>query len=439
MTIMVCHSDPSYLDSLNIDRGVLLYGTQNQTKYRASIGNQAWNRIARLNAQVSQEAFDFLTIALAVTAADLFISRKTSPAGFSRQINLTISVVRQDIWQNLKPQLEQTLSFLSGDNWELSFIPGGKEAPTKEERSNLRKFINISKTDCVCLFSGGLDSLIGTLNLIADSRRPLLVSRSSTGDQQNQESLKSRLPELPHLSINDAPYYDEPNEISKRTRSFLFLAIAGCASSAVCNARNIETVPLFMPENGFIAINPPLTMRRIGALSTRTSHPEFIRNIQLLFNASSIPATIINPLQFLTKGEAFSNCRILSLLDQIAHTTLSCGKGMRRHEQCGKCVPCLIRRSAFHRRGIADLTQYESVDNYGQEDLRTITQRKQKHPDLGSLINAIRRMRRESIAKWVIKSGPLPIESDIRHKYFAVVERGLKEIENFFVSQNIEL
>jgi len=439
MTIMVCHSDPRYIDSLNVNKGVLLYGTQNQTKYRASIGNQVWNNMARLAAQVSQESFDFLTIALAVTAADVFISRETSPTGFSRQIKLMISVVRQDFWQDLKPELEKTLSFLSGDNWELSFLPGGKKAPTREERSNFRKLINISKSDCVSLFSGGLDSLIGALNLIAVDSHPLLVSRSSTGDQGHQQSLKSRLPMLSHLSINDSPRSDWPGEISKRTRSFLFLAIAGCASSAICNARNIDTVPLFIPENGFIAINPPLTMRRIGALSTRTSHPKFIRDIQLLFDASFIPANIINPLQFLTKGEAFSNCHNISLLDQIAHTTISCGKWMRRNMQCGRCIPCLIRRSAFHRRGITDLTRYQSVDDYGQEDLRTITQLGEKHQDLVSLINAIRRMRSEPMAKWVIKSGPLPIESEKRKKYFDVVERGLKEIENFLGSQNIEL
>ena len=41
---------------------------------------------------------------------------------------------------------------------------------------------------------------------------------------------------------------------------------------------------IYVPENGFISINTPLTRRRIGSLSTRTTHPYFINSLQLIFN-----------------------------------------------------------------------------------------------------------------------------------------------------------
>lgn len=37
-----------------------------------------------------------------------------------------------------------------------------------------------------------------------------------------------------------------------------------------------NTIDLFVPENGFISINPPLTSRRLGSHSTHTTHPQFI-------------------------------------------------------------------------------------------------------------------------------------------------------------------
>ena len=41
-----------------------------------------------------------------------------------------------------------------------------------------------------------------------------------------------------------------------------------------------KKIDILVPENGVISINVPLTVRRVGTLSTRTTHPYFIQEIQ---------------------------------------------------------------------------------------------------------------------------------------------------------------
>jgi hypothetical protein len=57
-------------------------------------------------------------------------------------------------------------------------------------------------------------------------------------------------------------------EITLRSRSLLYLALGLTAAAAFGPAP-----PLIVPENGWISLNPPLTLSRLGPYSTRTTHP----------------------------------------------------------------------------------------------------------------------------------------------------------------------
>lgn len=60
------------------------------------------------------------------------------------------------------------------------------------------------------------------------------------------------------------------SENTSRGRSLLFL----CAALSVAGILG-ENVPVYIPENGFIGLNIPLTGGRKGTCSTRTTHPYF--------------------------------------------------------------------------------------------------------------------------------------------------------------------
>ncbi|MBL1477270.1 DNA-binding protein, partial [Klebsiella pneumoniae] len=77
-----------------------------------------------------------------------------------------------------------------------------------------------------------------------------------------------------------------------------------------------------------------------GSLSTRTTHPYFIGMIQELFNNLGFGVRLINPYQFMTKGQMVSNCKDSKMLSEIVDLTVSCSHWKRKNQQCGYCVPC---------------------------------------------------------------------------------------------------
>lgn len=431
MTQILCHNSVDALDAGSSEFGALLYGLPDKTRYHAGLGNAVRREIARLASPVSQVAFDFLSIALAVTAADLFIRRDESPDGFARRIELSVAVGEPTTWNKVRQQLERLLSFLSGDAWSIKFLSGGSKTPGHTERKDQKRKIDTTTADCVCLFSGGLDSLVGAIDCFKGNRRPLLVSRASNKDGKYQRSLRAFLPSGPILSVNDDPRADELQEGSTRTRSFLFLALAACAASAISAVKSGSKIPLVVPENGFIALNPPMTRRRYGALSTRTAHPHYLAGVQAIFDALGIPAALENPYYFMTKGEALAACQDQTLIKKLAASSVSCGKWKRANKQCGRCVPCLIRRAGFHRHKLSDTTEYQA------DDLTEVIQHKSHDEDLVAVLYAIRNARGRQLGPWVIKSGPLPLDPVSRKNHVEVVRRGLKELENFLKDQGI--
>lgn len=432
MTTILCSNDPAKLTNSDADFRVLLYGSSNQSPAGLSIGNTCIDAIKHLDTLPDQRAFDFLSIALSIVAADSFVLRKQFAAdGFSRLLELEIAVGNATPWRHITEKIEVALNFLTGDKWLISFQSGGERAPSRIDQLGLRKFTKLSGADSVCLFSGGLDSLIGATDL-TKNRNPVLVSRASTGDQVFQERLALLLPNSPRFSVNDSPVSPENvREISTRARSILFLALGGIVCSALSRLKG-GAIPLTIPENGFIALNPPLNMRRIGANSTRTAHPYYLSSMQEIFSIAGIPAAIENPYRFVTKGEMLVNARDQELMTQHATKTVSCGHWKRKNMQCGRCWPCVIRRAAFLKSSLIDTTAYQSPA------LKPIIEDSSRNADLCAALYAI-----HQFDKYGRKSRPvrsiryLPSDAVLREKYMLLIENGFEELREFFFQQEV--
>jgi hypothetical protein len=114
--------------------------------------------------------------------------------------------------------------------------------------------VDLSRADCVSLFSGGLDSAIGALDLLAHGRRPLLVSHASRGDADKQDAVAGLLPALcERMSANTYPTWAGADDDSMRTRSFQFLALGVLAAEAIATYRQSARIELLVCENGLIA------------------------------------------------------------------------------------------------------------------------------------------------------------------------------------------
>ncbi len=384
--------------------GIALYHIGRPTL--AGVGHTLPNEVTKLPMPPTTRAWDFLSIALAVFGVDRFLPRRDTADGWTRVILLEVELLEPEPWIAEADRLAAALRFLSGDIWHLRFRSGGQAVPIFPRQQTDR--------DCTCLFSGGLDSLIGAMNLTAVGRRPILVSQASPKEGLVQSDLAKRIGLTDHRFVGHviergAP----PYEPSSRTRSILFFAYGALAASSLGGE-------LFVPENGLISINPPLTRRRLGSLSTRTTHPFFLASLQEILDSVELNVTLINPYVEQTKGEMLANCASQEI-EHLASLSYSCGKGKRLNRQCGKCVPCLIRRASFQAANIADNTGYIA------EDLS----RHFRNDDVQAARFAAAQLAHRNIARWAAESGPLPADPARRKALVDVVRRGMQELEVF--------
>lgn len=436
MTRVVLELDPQRVgDGLGLnDIPVLLYGAHTAVPGAGLIGNDLRNRFERLVVPPSQQAMDLVAVAMAVIAADTFVLRDDAADGWRREIEVEVPVIEPDRWNSLESLLAKTLGFLSGDTWSFSFHSGGHMPPSVRDVRNRVAAIDPSKVDAVALFSGGLDSGLGVMDLLDAGVRPLLVSHAPRGDKTYQAAVASQFSLRPQrFEFNSYPSREGATEITTRTRSFLFLTFAALVAQTVRTFRNTASIDLHMCENGLIALNPPLTVRRIGALSTRTAHPHYLSLIQDLFDAIDLGVKISNPHRHETKGEMLTRRANQPNIARFASSTVSCGNWKRKNKQCGRCWPCSIRRSSFHRAGLADATAYETVnlvDALVEDDYRD---------DIVSIHTALRRRYDRGLKSWVMQTGPLPHDATERAALYGVVERGMDEVENFFASHGLSV
>lgn len=386
-----------------------------------SIASSMPREVIQAGIQPSPQAWDFLAIALSVAAADHGCLRDSSPDGWTREIQLEVAVTDPLIWESQTSALEATLRFLTNDIWQLTFVSGGVHPPRRTRRTRSRL-----KGDCVCLLSGGVDSLVGAIDAVAAGMSPVLVSQRSRGDKERQREFARTVGDnLSHLQLGHAIKPPGEAERSQRARSMIFIAYGVLAASALQQHRSGEDVTLIVPENGFISLNIPLTPFRIGSLSTRTTHPFFIRQIQNILNASGFHIQLSNGYQFKTKGEMLLECIDQHLLGRLAFETNSCSRYTRfNYNHCGRCVPCLVRRAAFLRAGMVDETCYV------YEDLSLSDSDHRDFDDVRSAAFAVHQVARTGIHEWAGASLNYVQLGDTT-PYVELAKRGIAELRTF--------
>lgn len=352
------HPFPESEDTL----GVVLYDAATIDSL-GSIGAAVKYQILRDKLSPAARAWDLLSLALSVTAADLAGHRAESPDGWTRDFDLEVATTDPVFWNAQAGLISRLLAFLTTDRWRIRFIEGGLKPESHKQPV-------WSNEGCVVLLSGGLDSLIGFIDLVSSGCKPLAVSQIVKGDAENQRHFVQTIgPGLRHFQVNhNAQVPDPENPPSQRARSFIFLAYGVLVASALDRYQSGQDVKLYVCENGFISINPPLTGARLGSLSTRTTHPEFLALFGELITAAGLLVRIENPYQTKTKGEMLDACSDQGLLRAHASRSVSCGRYKRYgYKHCGRCVPCLVRRAAFLKWGVKDNTEYV-FGNLGQDD-----------------------------------------------------------------------
>jgi hypothetical protein len=225
----------------------------------------------------------------------------------------------------------------------------------------------------VSLFSGGMDSFAGAVLAVRTAQRPLLVGHWNwTPTSAIQGAARVALRRLTgadpefrgfrvgrrSVQVNGIRFGEER---TSRSRSLLFVAIG------VALATGTRAHELWIPENGWVSLNVPLDGSRRGTLSTRTTHPGVIYELNGLLRDLGIGLAIRNPWEGRTKGDLVQ--WVAEQWDPEAASgaltaTNSCARSdmrfFRQHPNahCGVCYACLVRRAAFIAGGTADGTPY---------------------------------------------------------------------------------
>ena len=406
--------------------------------HSALVSSYVSSLLKQNNIVLNASTADLMDLAISVYTSDQIISREENGfQGWSRHIRVHFPVTNKGLWDTVKNDVEQMLSFLSGDKWELLFR---QCAVIKTKQPQLT--LNPDGITKVSLLSGGLDSFIGSIDLLENKEKVAFVSHYKRGSESKVQTaiINALTKQYGSNNFKHYKFYVQPNqshtlarkEESSRARSFIFLALG----LSIANAFG-DQVELIVPENGLISLNVPLTQTRLSSHSTRTTHPYYFALFRKVVLALGINNSISNPYQFSTKGEMMLNCKNRAFLLQNYDETISCShadnshyvKGTKPGIQCGYCVPCIIRQAA-EKAATATKTVYMHQIKYNPPSPLT-----KKGRDLRAFkmsLEEIRNLPVHSMMLRILKSGPLPFaDRNELNDYIGIYTRGMEEVSNF--------
>lgn len=374
---------------------------------------------------------------LAVTSflADRITKRRK---GWHRNLHIVVPVHQITTWQAVGEKVGAMLSFLTSDTWLVEF--SGEDAADLQVKSSERP-----QGDLVCLFSDGADSLCGAIQALDQGYRPVLTSH---WDWAGHAGIQSRLArelsqffdtDLPHVQVRigrksrqlDGPSFrDEP---SRRSRSLLFLALGLAVASVE------PPLPMWIPENGFTSLNPPLAPERRGSLSTRSTHPTFLLHLRQILRDIGAYSNFWNPFDGFTKGEQFASIarrignanasRLLSMTHSCSHVRWANSFGRSPTMHCGVCLGCAVRRAAFVKADLDDQTSY-LIEDLSNSERSEFLNWSTVPADVETLRYAINR----DIGPADVLAMDLPEDHDLV-RALDLITRGFDELSNISLPQ----
>jgi hypothetical protein len=126
---------------------------------------------------------DFLDMATCVYVLDELVLREKAPNYWTRAFDVLLPVHEPTRWQAVGPALESMLWTLAGDEYKFAFPLTTSLQSLGSHRQHLPRGY-----DAVCLFSGGMDSLLGAYKLLAGGKRVLLVGHQADGTAASAQS-----------------------------------------------------------------------------------------------------------------------------------------------------------------------------------------------------------------------------------------------------------
>jgi len=324
------------------------------------------NIYKKLAHEIPSILMDMLEIGSYVYCADQSISRggptwQKDGEKWRRNFRFNVAVRNPDLWNQteVKEILENTLNFLSDDNFDFNFRKLTKEI-TYQQYFEFDEGQPWFEADSAIMFSGGLDSLSGAIQeIVCENKKTLLVSHRPVAKiHSRQTKLLSDFNKLTGKDNNDLHvpiWINKDSKLTKdtnqRTRSFLFTMLG----ATVAHMHGLNCLKFY--ENGIVSINLPIATQVVGARASRSTHPRALAGLSkllsLLFDKDF---TVENPFIWKTKTDIVKFIKSKKLTELIKSTN-SCSHIRttdKLHTHCGVCSQCIERRIATLYNKIGD-------------------------------------------------------------------------------------
>ena len=308
---------------------------------------------------------DLLEIASYIFATDRYISRGPKDAveyhAWARHIEFHIAVRDYNFWSGaaVTKALSDVLTFMTGDaEYTFNFEPGHSTPPTSLfDQPGFS--VDLGEAEIVVsLFSGGLDSLCGALELLnSRNDKVVLVShQSQPGTIRTQRALVNALKtkyrgRVFHYSFHCTLRGVRAREETQRSRSFLYASIA----YAIASAHGRDSFCVY--ENGITSMNLRRREDQTNARASRTTHPQTMGKLEALLSLiGETKFRILQPYMYSTKADIVK--KIQCHAPELISSTVSCMRtfdieGVATH--CGRCFQCIDRRVAVYSAGAEEL------------------------------------------------------------------------------------
>ena len=341
--------------------------------YRESVSNNPHVKLALLDFvrdvyHLPDRIRDLLEIAAYIYCADRLVFRGKKDYleyhSWSRDFCFAIRVRDFGFWSRptVKEKLKKALVYMSGDrSYQFDFQPGHSTPPA--DMFDAETFqIDASHDTKVILFSGGLDSLAGTVECLTKTSSQLcLVSHRSgqPGTAKTQDMLIKALQDRYRNRITNFKFRCglrgiRAREETQRTRAFLYTSIA----IALSHAYSQQEVLIY--ENGITSVNFPKRQDQMNSRISRTTHPQTIYLLEDFFSdILDSKVKLTTPYLWKTKTDIFgilNECGEQSLIS----STVSCSRTFQRLSgatHCGGCSQCIDRRFAAYGSALDDIDE----------------------------------------------------------------------------------
>ncbi len=413
--------------------------------------SDTWLRLGSM--QISPIYEDLFLIAISIFAIDKRVSRSLFTDCWTRELEVSIPVIDVEKWEPITDLWNETMNFLTGDIWNINFRKCENVYSKRTRKS--RSSIDISGCDVVSLFSGGLDSFCGAIELLEQGKSPCLFGHNEypklrTKQERLCEQFQTEYPlnTVKFLSFTANSRAPQSNEFGKledgentsRGRSLLFL----CAALTIAGILGAQT-PVYIPENGFIGLNIPLTNSRKGTCSTRTTHPFFLDSFRKILECVGIQNPVINFYAYSTKREIVNSVKETNSFKLGYTDTISCSHpclprwdkdGDNEYpKNCGYCYPCLIRKSSLI--DAIDIDELYSYESTSMDFLHTFAE-SDKTSDIQAVINSIYRYKTvddNEIRRLIRCTGKFP--NDEIENFLRVYKNTMEDLIELFSADEI--